>query len=89
MVRWVCIKIIRGYQLFISPVLPPRCKYYPTCSHYAVEAFEKKGFFKGLALTVWRILRCNPWSRGGFDPVIKVNENEIKVNETNFERKND
>lgn len=61
--------LIRGYQKFISPLFPPRCKYYPTCSAYAIKALEKHGFIKGMILAVWRILRCNPWSRGGVDYV--------------------
>lgn len=61
--------LVRGYQKFISPLFPPRCKYYPTCSHYALDALEKHGFIKGSILAVWRILRCNPWSRGGVDYV--------------------
>ena len=54
---------IRAYQLTLSPLLGERCKYYPSCSHYAV------GAIKGLALTGWRLLRCNPWSHGGVDYV--------------------
>ena len=60
---------IRGYQLFVSPLLPPACRYYPTCSHYAVGAIERYGLLRGGAKAVWRVLRCNPWSNGGFDPV--------------------
>lgn len=71
MIRWVFIKCIRVYQLFISPVLPRSCRYYPTCSHYAIEALEKKGFFRGMWMASYRILRCNPYSKGGFDPVEK------------------
>lgn len=63
------IFLIKCYQRFISPMFPPSCRYYPTCSQYAVEALQKYGFFKGFALAVWRILRCNPWSKGGYDPV--------------------
>lgn len=63
--------IIKFYSTFVSPVLPYRCKYYPTCSNYAIEALEKKGMFKGSIMTAWRILRCNPFSRGGYDPVEK------------------
>ncbi|NCD19511.1 MAG: membrane protein insertion efficiency factor YidD [Actinobacteria bacterium] len=59
--------LIRGYQLFISPMFPPSCKYYPSCSAYAIEAVRVQGFFKGTALAVWRVLRCNPYSRGGVD----------------------
>jgi putative membrane protein insertion efficiency factor len=61
--------MIRGYQLFISPLLGSRCRFYPSCSAYAIEAIEKKGLIKGFFLAVWRILRCNPLSRGGYDPV--------------------
>ena len=59
--------LIRFYQRFISPLFGPRCKYYPSCSAYALEAYRKHGFFKGTLLTVWRLLRCNPWSLGGVD----------------------
>ena len=61
--------IIKFYKKFISPLLPPRCKFYPSCSSYSLSAFEKHGFFKGFVLMVWRILRCNPWSLGGVDYV--------------------
>jgi putative membrane protein insertion efficiency factor len=57
------------YQRFISPGLPRRCKYEPTCSRYAVQALGEYGILKGLALTAWRLLRCNPWSHGGYDPI--------------------
>lgn len=65
----ILISLIRFYQKAISPLSPPRCKYHPTCSHYAVEAIEKHGAFKGTMLAIWRILRCNPFSKGGYDPV--------------------
>jgi putative membrane protein insertion efficiency factor len=57
------------YQRFVSPGLPRRCKYEPTCSRYAVRAIGEYGILRGLVLAVWRLLRCNPWSRGGYDPV--------------------
>ena len=60
---------IRAYSKFLSPALPRRCKYEPTCSAYAIEAIERFGVIRGLLLAVWRILRCNPFSHGGFDPV--------------------
>jgi uncharacterized protein len=60
---------IRLYQRLISPALPRRCKYEPTCSAYAVEAVRVFGPVRGLILAGWRLLRCNPWSRGGYDPV--------------------
>lgn len=61
------ITIIRFYQRWISSALPPRCKYYPTCSAYAILAIRSKGAFVGSALAVWRLIRCNPWSMGGID----------------------
>ncbi|MBE6734188.1 MAG: membrane protein insertion efficiency factor YidD [Ruminococcaceae bacterium] len=63
------LKLIRFYQTKISPRTPPACKYYPTCSQYGYEAIERFGVLKGSALTIWRILRCNPFSKGGYDPV--------------------
>ena len=60
---------IRLYQQLISPALPRRCKYEPTCSAYAVEAIRTYGPLRGLVLAVWRVLRCNPFSHGGYDPV--------------------
>lgn len=66
----ICILLIKFYRKYISPLKGrPCCRYYPTCSQYAIEAYEKYGFFKGTFLTVWRILRCNPFSKGGYDPV--------------------
>ncbi len=64
-----CMLLIRGYKKFISPMLGHHCRFYPSCSSYALEAFRTHGFFKGGALTAWRLLRCGPWSEGGFDPV--------------------
>jgi putative membrane protein insertion efficiency factor len=60
---------IRIYQKLVSPLLGDRCKYYPSCSEYAVQAITRFGILRGLVLAGWRLLRCNPWSRGGFDPV--------------------
>ena len=67
--RSIVIAPIRAYQRVISPALPRSCKYEPTCSHYAVEAVRTEGVLRGLVLGTWRILRCNPWSHGGYDPV--------------------
>jgi putative membrane protein insertion efficiency factor len=61
--------LIRGYQRFLSPLLPPSCRYQPTCSEYAYEAIGRYGIVRGGAKAVWRILRCHPFSRGGFDPL--------------------
>ncbi len=63
------IALIHFYQQSISPFFPKRCKYQPTCSQYAVEAIEKYGSIKGGLLAIWRLLRCNPFSKGGYDPV--------------------
>lgn len=60
---------IRGYKLFVSPLLPPACRYLPTCSDYAAEAIEKHGALKGLWLAARRLLRCHPWGGSGYDPV--------------------
>ena len=67
--RQVVILPIRFYQLVISPWLGPRCRFYPSCSSYFIEAVQKKGVMKGSALGVWRLLRCQPLCRGGYDPV--------------------
>ena len=60
---------ILAYQRFISPLMPRRCKYHPTCSEYAVQAIRMHGVMRGVVLAGWRILRCNPLSNGGIDPV--------------------
>ena len=67
--RAVAIAPIVAYQRFISPAIPRRCKYEPTCSRYAVSAIREYGILRGLVLAGWRLLRCNPWSHGGYDPV--------------------
>ena len=65
----VLIALIRGYQRFVSPLLPPTCRYTPTCSSYFIEALRKKGCLRGTLLGIRRILRCNPFFPGGYDPV--------------------
>ena len=67
--RGILLAPITLYQRFISPALPARCRYYPTCSAYAVDAIRGYGLFRGLLLAAWRVLRCNPWSHGGVDHV--------------------
>lgn len=67
--KYVCIWLIQLYRKFISPLKKSCCRFTPTCSAYAIEAFQKRGFFCGLILTVYRILRCNPFCEGGYDPV--------------------
>jgi len=65
----VLVGMIRVYQVVISPMTGPTCKYYPSCSHYAVQAIRTHGALRGTGLALWRILRCNPWSLGGVDDV--------------------
>lgn len=67
--RWLAVAPIRAYQKVLSPMVGGRCKYYPSCSEYAAQAISRFGILRGLVLAGWRLLRCNPWSRGGFDPV--------------------
>jgi uncharacterized protein len=67
--RLLLVAPIRVYQRLLSPALGQRCKYYPSCSEYAAQAVERFGILRGLILAGWRLLRCNPWSNGGFDPV--------------------
>ena len=67
--RALLIGLITVYRRAISPLLGPRCKYYPSCSAYALQSVEQHGAAKGSALATWRLLRCNPFSKGGFDPV--------------------
>jgi len=63
--------LIRGYQTILSPLLPQACRFTPTCSHYAIEAIKQHGSLKGTLLAGYRILRCQPFCRGGYDPVKK------------------
>ena len=65
----LCLRLIRFYKKNISPALPPCCRFLPTCSEYAYEAIERFGVFRGILLGLWRLLRCNPFSKGGYDPV--------------------
>ncbi len=67
--RAIAVAPIRFYQRVVSPALPARCKYYPTCSAYAAQALREYGILRGLVLAAWRLLRCNPWSHGGVDHV--------------------
>ena len=67
--KLIILFLIGFYRKCISPLTPPKCKYYPTCSCYAYKAVERYGAVRGSALAVWRLLRCNPWSMGGIDPV--------------------
>ena len=69
MARAIVLFPVRLYRRLISPLIPSRCKYHPTCSQYAVDAVRSYGALRGTVLAAWRLLRCNPWSHGGFDPV--------------------
>lgn len=69
MMRMILVALVRGYQIVLSPLLPPACRYYPTCSVYAIEALERHGALRGTWMAVRRIARCNPFRPGGFDPV--------------------
>jgi putative membrane protein insertion efficiency factor len=68
-IKFALVTLIRTYRAFISPVLPPVCRFYPTCSEYALLALEKYGVFRACYLIVRRILRCHPFNKGGYDPV--------------------
>ncbi|MFZ0285260.1 MAG: membrane protein insertion efficiency factor YidD [Terriglobales bacterium] len=67
----VVLALLRAYRWAISPLLPPACRYVPTCSEYAMEAVERYGAVRGSAMAVWRVLRCHPFTHGGLDPVVK------------------
>ncbi len=69
MIRKLMIRMIRYYQRTLSPSRGATCRYLPTCSSYAIEALEIHGIVKGTLMSIWRILRCNPFSKGGYDPV--------------------
>lgn len=68
--RWICLLMIRGYQMTLSRLLPDNtCRFYPSCSHYAYQAIYKYGALRGVPMAIWRVLRCNPFNPGGYDPV--------------------
>lgn len=67
--RYLAIVPIKIYRLFISPLLGPKCRFYPSCSAYAIEAIQKHGLFKGISLSSKRIMKCHPWGDSGIDPV--------------------
>ena len=70
MIRAYLLLLLRGYKQWLSPVLPNACRFVPTCSEYAAEAIEQYGALRGVAKAMWRLLRCHPFSAGGYDPVI-------------------
>lgn len=71
---------VRLYRKFLSPLKPPCCRFTPSCSAYAIEAVQEWGIIAGAALAVWRVLRCNPFSRGGYDPVPKRKRRHTRPN---------
>lgn len=74
MINKLAIFLIKLYRILVSPILGNNCKFYPSCSEYAIEAFSKKSFCKSVLLIMKRLIRCNPWSNGGYDP-LEVKEN--------------
>mgnify|MGYP003873589843 CR=1 FL=1 len=79
--RKIFVFMIKAYQKLISPLLTPRCKYYPSCSNYAITAVRRYGV-KGVGMAAWRLMRCNPWSHGGVDYAVKTDsQNDLKTNQ--------
>lgn len=69
--RTVVVHLLRGYKWAVSPMFPPACRYVPTCSEYAMEAVDRYGVIRGSLMAMWRVLRCHPFAKGGYDPVVK------------------
>ncbi|MEH7343409.1 membrane protein insertion efficiency factor YidD [Bacillus sp. JJ1532] len=77
MLKKILLGLIRFYQIVISPLKPPTCRFYPTCSHYGLEAVKRFGALKGGWLTIKRIMKCHPFHPGGFDPVPQKQEKSL------------
>ena len=75
-IKILLIILVKLYQVLIGPIKPAVCKYHPSCSNYFLQALQKKGLVKGVLMGIWRILRCNPFSRGGYDPVVPDEKKE-------------
>ena len=87
MISKIVILILRTYQLIISPILGPSCRFYPSCSQYAIESLRTHGFLRGSYFTIHRVLRCNPACEGGLDPVPeKVQKNNHQKNNTDSKK---
>jgi putative membrane protein insertion efficiency factor len=82
--KTLALEMLRGYKWLLSPLLPPACRYVPTCSEYAMEAIERYGVLRGALMAAWRVLRCHPFTRGGYDPVVKT-PHETVGGEATFE----
>lgn len=70
--KWSLVILVRGYRRLVSPVLPPMCRFHPSCSQYALDALEARRLLPALGLILWRLMRCNPLCRGGYDPVVSA-----------------
>lgn len=84
--RNAAIAIMKLYRLIISPLYGQVCRYYPSCSRYSMEAYQQRGFLIGIALTVWRLLRCNPFSSGGIDDVSPARNSRFDLDTRGFVR---
>lgn len=82
--RNVCVAILRAYRATISPLYGDVCRYYPSCSQYALTAIQKHGAVKGIALGVWRIARCHPWAAGGIDDVAEAHHHRYSLTTRGF-----
>ena len=87
MLKRFFIGMIRFYQRYISPRTSPCCRFYPTCSQYGIEAISRFGAIKGGFMTLWRILRCNPFVAGGVDPVPEIKNKDLKKEKRNIKKK--
>jgi len=75
----VTLHLLRAYKRILSPMFPPACRYLPTCSEYAMEAIDRFGVLRGGAMALWRLLRCHPFAPGGYDPVVKANDQQQRL----------
>jgi putative membrane protein insertion efficiency factor len=76
----IVLQLLRGYKWIVSPMLPPACRYVPTCSEYAMEAVDRYGALRGGVMAFWRVLRCHPLAKGGYDPVARNQPDERGTN---------
>lgn len=84
--RGAAVAVLRSYKRYVSPLLPAACRFYPTCSEYAMQAVEIHGLLKGTGMSLWRLARCQPFSKGGYDPVPPLNKDEGQPGETELNR---